>query len=114
MGLKIKWNDDRVRGATTAILLIARDRLARGLTEHLIEASLAEFRADPAGYKINKAAWPEVRATTSLTRAEHIAYYQRLLAEVDKLHQKMEQSRRQFNSLLELDNSLTASLKIVR
>ena len=32
MALKIKCNDDRVRGATQAILLIGRDLLARGET----------------------------------------------------------------------------------
>ena len=30
MGLKIKANDDRVRGAVTAILLLGRERLRRG------------------------------------------------------------------------------------
>ena len=30
MGLKIKANDDRVRGAVTAILLLGRDRAAPG------------------------------------------------------------------------------------
>ena len=45
MLLKIKWNDDRVRGATTAILLIGRARLARGQTENLIADALAEVKA---------------------------------------------------------------------
>ena len=43
MGLKIKWNDDRVRGTTAALLLIARDRLARGETDDLIRRALADF-----------------------------------------------------------------------
>ena len=68
MGLKIKWNDDRVRGATTAILLISRDRLHRGETDDLIQASLTEYRADPEGYKARKAAWADARELGPLTK----------------------------------------------
>ena len=72
MRLKIKWNDDRVRGATTAILLISRDRLIRGESlADMIEASLAEYRADPEGYKEKKRAWADAREPGPLTKRLH-------------------------------------------
>jgi hypothetical protein len=109
--LKIKWNDDRVRGATTAILLIGRDRLARGLPEDLVLESLAEYRADPAGYKEHKRTWAAAGDPGPLTNPRHVAHYLNLAAAIEALQQKMTQGRRQFNSLLELDNYLVASLK---
>ena len=114
MGLKIKWNDDRVQGATTAVLLIVRDGLAHGRTGELIQVALAEYRADPVGYKQPKATWPAAREMGPLTKPQHIAYYQNLLAAVDRVTEKMTKARRQFNSLLELDNALLAYLKDVR
>ena len=114
MRLKIKWNDDRVKGATTAILLIARDRLARGETTDLIAASLAEFRADPEGYKERKRAWADARDPGPLTTPAQVAYYRNLVAAVEALLGKMAENKRQSNSLLELDNYLVASLKDVR
>lgn len=114
MALKIKWNDDRVRGATTALLLIGRDRLARGKKDDLIQRSLADFREDPDGYKANKAAWPDARELGPLTNPAHVAYYRNLLSAVDALLRKMAENKRQSNSLLELDNYLIASLKDVR
>ena len=111
MALKIKWNDDRIRGATTAILLISRDRLARGETEDLIRASLADYRSDTKSYKMNKASWPEARETVPLTHPAHVAYYRNLILALDGLVAKLERSKRMFNSLLELDNWLVASLK---
>ena len=114
MGLKIKWNDDRVRGAFTAILLIGRDRLHRGETGDLVQAALAEYRADPEGYKVRKSAWPDAREPGPLTNPAHVATYRNLLAATDALQRKMEQGKRQSNSLLELDNYLIASLKNVR
>ena len=110
MGLKIKWNDDRVRGATTAVLLISRDRLSRGLTDNLIQASLTDYRDDPVGYKAAKASWPEVGDVGPLTNPHHIAYYLKLVATVEKLVKKMIQAKRQFNSLAELDNFLIFTL----
>ena len=110
MRLKIKWNDDRVRRAATAILLIGRDRLARGLTENLIQASLAEYRADPESYKAREAAWVNAREPGPLTNPRHVAYYRILISAIDALRQKMTQGKRQFNSLLELDNYLVSSL----
>jgi hypothetical protein len=114
MRLKIKWNDDRVRGATTALLLISRDLLSRGETRELIETSLALYRADPDGYKKNKAAWPEVAELGPLNKPQDVAYYKNLLAVVDALLKKLVQGKRQFNSLTELDNFLIFTLKNVR
>ena len=114
MGLKIKWNDDRVRGATTAILLIVRDRLHRGKTDDLIQSALAEYRDDPAAYKAKKATWAEARELGPLTKPQQIEYYTRLISAIDRVMKKMEQAKRQFNSLLELDNALIAYLKDVR
>lgn len=115
MGLKIKWNDDRVRGATTAILLISRARLLRGETENLIAESLAEYRGDPERYKTNKTAWPDAKELGALKNPQHVAYYSRnLQTAIDGQFQKMARAKRQFNSLLELDNWLIAVLKNVR
>lgn len=114
MGLKIKWNDDRVRGAATAILLISRDRLHRGETDDLVRASLAEYRADPEGYKERKATWPDARELGPLVKPAQVAHYKNLISAVDAVLRRMEQGRRQSNSLLELDNHLVASLRNVR
>ena len=111
MALKIKWNDDRVREATTAILLISRDRLRRGLTEDLIQASLDDYRADPAGFKENRTAWAAVKEIGPLRNPEHVAYYKNLVLAVDALLIRMARIKRQSNSLLELDNYLVASLR---
>jgi len=114
MRLKIKWNDDRVRQATTAILLISRDRLARGKPGNAVESALAEYRDDPDGFKKKKAGWADARDLGPLTNPAHAAYYQNLLSAVDVLLRKMEQNKRQSNSMLELDNYLVASLRQVR
>ena len=114
MGLKIKWNDDRVRGATTAILLIGRDRLARGKKDDLVQRSLADYRDDPEGFKAAKAGWADARELGPLTNPHHVVYYRNLVAAVDALLKKMTENKRQSNSLLELDNYLVASLKDVR
>ena len=111
MGMKIKWNDDRVRGATTAILLLGRARIHNGAKEGIVQAALAEYRADPEGYKKNKAAWPDTRELGPLMKPAHIAHYRSLIAATDGLTQKLAQGKRQFNSLLELDNWLVASLR---
>lgn len=113
MALKIKWNDDRVRGTTTALLLIARDRLSRGETDDLIAASVAEYRDDPSAYKANKATWPAVDDVASLKHPSHAAYYQKLISTVERLIGKMAEAKRQFNSLTELDNFLIFTLSRV-
>jgi hypothetical protein len=114
MGLKIKWNDDRVHGATTALLLISRDRLSRGETKDLLAAALADYRNDPQGYKENKADWPAVGEMGPLTKHGHKVYYKNLLSAVDALHKKFTRGKRQFNSLIELDNYLVFTLSSVR
>jgi len=110
MGLKIKCNDDRLRGTTTAILLICRDRLFRGETENLIQTAVREYRADPKGYKENKAVWPDVKELGPLVKPAQVTYYEDLLSAVDDLLKKWTQAKRQFNSLLELDNALVERL----
>ncbi len=114
MGLKIKWNDDRVRDTTTALLIICRDRLSRGFTEDLIAASLADYRNDHGGYRENKAAWPAVNDVALLNNPQHVAYYKQLLLAVDGLLGKFIQGKRQFNSLTELDNYLVFTLQNIR
>ena len=111
MALKIKWNDDRVVEALRAIQLIGRDRLARGEATDLVRAALAEYRADPAGYKANKAAWADVRELGPLKQPAQIAVYRNLQGAIDRLRTKMTQAKRQFNSLTELDNALIATLE---
>ena len=71
--------------AVTAVLLIGRDRLARGETENLVAEALAEYRADPDAYKENRKTWPDARDTAPLTKPAHLATYRALLAETDKL-----------------------------
>jgi hypothetical protein len=110
MALKIKWSDDRVKGAVTAVLLIGRDRLARGATENLVAEALAEYRADPDTYKANRKTWPDARDTAPLVKPAHVATYRQLIADTDKLLAKWTQAKRQFNSLLELDNALIEQL----
>ena len=109
--MKIKWNDDRVRGAMTALLLISRDRLARGETENLIQEALAEYRADPETYKQRKKTWADARELGPLRNPRHVAYYRNLLSTTDRLLEKFTQAKRQFNSLLELDNALLEHLR---
>ncbi|AOS45928.1 hypothetical protein Verru16b_03019 [Lacunisphaera limnophila] len=111
MAAKIKWNDDRVTEAMRAVLLLSRDQLARGETTGLVRAALAEFRADPAGYKANKAAWPDARETGPLTQPAAVAAYRALQAAVERQREKMTRAKRQFNSLTELDNALIATLE---
>jgi hypothetical protein len=108
--MKIKWNDDRVTGTTTALLLIVRDRLLRGESEDLIQAALTEFRDDPAGYKANKAGWADAKELGPITNSRHVAYYRNLLSAVEGLLNQMARAKRQFNSLRELDNALVAGL----
>lgn len=114
MALKIKWNDDRLAGTTTAVLLLCRERLARGDSQDLIQAALAEYRADPDGYKAKKATWPPVTDVTPVRNAAHAAHYQKLLAAVERMLRKFVQTKRQFNSLTELDNFLVSTLRGVR
>ncbi len=110
MRLKIKWNDDRVSSAATAILLICRDRLRRGEPDNSIQASLTEYRDDPGAYREKKAAWPEARDAGPLANPRHAAEYMKLVSAADELLRKVTRDKRQFNSLLELDNFLVCGL----
>jgi hypothetical protein len=114
VALKIKGNDDRVRGAITALLLIGRSRLVAGRKEDLIKASLAEYRADTDSYKASRRTWPDVYEISILTRPADAAYYRNLLAAADRLVTKLKESKIVFNSLLELDNYLIAILARVQ
>lgn len=111
--MKIKWNDDRVNAAATALLLIARARLAAGGANdgNLVAEALAEFRADPVGYKENRKFWPDARDLAPLKVAREAARYQALLAGVDRLLAQWTKTKRQFNSLRELDNALVEQLE---
>jgi len=64
--------------------------------------------------RTNKAAWPAARELRPLTNPHHVAHYQHLLAVVSALLRKMAESKRQSNSLRELDNYLVACLENVR
>jgi hypothetical protein len=112
MALKIKWNDDRVRGTAVAVLLISRTRLLEGRTDDLIRSALQEYRADPQGYK---AAYPNrdlaaAKDSGGLKAAGHADYYRALVAHTERLLATFEKNRRQFNSLAELDNFLSFTL----
>lgn len=111
MGLKIKWNDDRVRAATTAVLLLARERIARGETFDLVASALEQFRADPEGYKERKSTAAAVTEAGPLTKPAQLAIYLKLREAVERLGTKGAQAKIQFNSLRELDNWLIASLR---
>jgi hypothetical protein len=100
-----------VKGAATAILLLGRERLARGETADLIRAALAEYRADPADCRLKQAAAAQAGEPAPLKNPRHAAYYRELAADVGRLTQKWTDAKRQFNSLLELDNALIAQLK---
>jgi hypothetical protein len=113
MALKIKANDYRIRATITAMLLLARDRLARGETADLLAEALRDYREDPDAYK---EAHPRrdrdaVRETGPLKSAKAIAYYQKLVADAEALAEKFARNKRQFNSLTELDNFLAFTLR---
>lgn len=113
MGAKIKWNDDRVKGAATAVLLIVRTRLAEGHWGGLIEAALAEYRTDYEGYK---AAYPKRDLATAkdaggLKEERRREFYTKLVAAVEVMLTRLERNKTQFSSLRELDNYLVFNLK---
>ncbi len=113
MGLNIKWNDDRIKGAATAILLITRARLAQGHWGGLIQGALVEYREDYEGYK---AAFPKrelatAKDTSSLTNPQRREFYDKLVLAVEVLLAKIHRNRTRFSSLTELDNYLASQLK---
>ena len=112
MASKIKWNDDRVRATATAVLLICRDRIARGKTGKQVESALDQFRMDPDGFKESRKTWPDVRDVRALGDPAKVARYQALLDAVDRTLAKWTDSKRQFNSLTELDNALVEQTQL--
>lgn len=113
MGVKIKSNDDRIKAAAVAVLLLSRDRMARAQSGGLITAALAEFRNDYDSYKHDHplrtlAAAKDASALTNAARRED---YLKLVAAVEALLARIEKNRTEFSSLLELDNYLAFNLK---
>lgn len=113
MGVKIKANDDRIKAAAIAVLLLSRDRLARAQTGGLITTALDEFRNDYDGYKADhpKRDLSAAKDASALTNAARRADYLKLVAAVETLLARIERNRTEFNSLLELDNYLAFNLK---
>lgn len=113
MGVKIKANDDRIKAAAIAVLLIGRDRLARAQPAGLITAALTEFRSDYDGYKADhpKRTLIEAKDASPLTNAARREDYLKLVAAVEGLLARIEKNHTEFNSLLELDNYLAFNLK---
>ncbi|AKC83160.1 hypothetical protein IMCC26134_10905 [Verrucomicrobia bacterium IMCC26134] len=114
MALKIKWNDDRIKGAATAVLLITRERLAQGHWGGLVTAALEEYRHDHDGYKANhpKRDLAAAKDASMLTDAGRRAHYEKLVAAVEVLLARLERNKTQFSSLKELDNYLALTLKV--
>jgi hypothetical protein len=113
---KIKWNDDRIKQTLTAVLLISRARLARGLTQDLIAEALLSYRNDYKAYKDEhwdktKAAMSDPKDLGSLKNPNHVAYYKNLLVQVDAMSARFKKNQIQFNSLIELDKYLVTYLK---
>ena len=113
MALKIKWNDDRIRATAAALLLIARARLIKKQTSGLIEAALADYRADPDGFKAEhpRRDLAAAKELAALKHPQHVNYYQKLVADVERELAKIEKNKRQFTSLAELDNFWVFTLK---
>ena len=113
MGVKIKANDDRIKTAAVAVLLLSRDRMARAQAVGLISAALADLRNDYEGYKNDHPVrtMAEAKDGSMLTNAARQADYLKLVAAVEALLAKIAKNRTEFNSLLELDNYLAFNLK---
>ncbi|CAM3158982.1 hypothetical protein [Rariglobus hedericola] len=113
MGVKIKSNDDRIKAAALAVLLIGRDRMARAQPSGMVTAALYEFRNDYDGYKNDhpKRDMAEARDASALTNAARREDYLKLVAAMEALLARIEKNRTEFNSVLELDNYLAFNLK---
>ena len=113
MGVKIKANDDRIKAAAVAVLLLSRDRMARAQSGGLITAALTEFRDDYAGYKNDhpQRTMAEAKDGSMLTNAARRADYLKLVAAVETILARIERNKTEFSSLLELDNFLAFNLK---
>jgi len=113
MGVKIKSNDDRVKAAAVAVLLVCRDRMARAQSGGLVTAALAEFRNDYPSYKNDhpKRDMVEAKDGSALTNTARREDYLKLVATVEALLARIEKNRTEFNSVLELDNYLAFNLR---
>ncbi|MFH1498202.1 MAG: hypothetical protein ABII82_10295 [Verrucomicrobiota bacterium] len=113
MGLKIKANDDRIQAAAIAVLLLARDRMARAQVHGLISGALAEFRADHAGYKQahQVRTLAEAKDVGALVNPARRTDYLKLVAAVEVLLARIARNKTEFSSLLELDNYLAFNLQ---
>lgn len=115
MALNIKWNDDRIPATISAVLLIVRADLARGVAGDVIERAVRAWRDDPQAIK---ALYPRrdreaVREPGPLAGTRGAATYQKLNDAADRFLDKLKKSRRRFNSLEELDNFLIFNLRPV-
>ena len=115
--MKIKANDDRIRFTAAALLLLCRERLARGDFGGLVSGALEEYRADPDAFK---AAHPKrdlacahdlAALVENVKDAKRRDFYQQLLTGVDHVLARIERNKIQFGSLTELDNYLIANLR---
>lgn len=113
MGVKIKANDDRIKMAATAILLLVRDRMARAQSGGLITQALDEFRNDYEGYKNDhpQRTLAAAKDASVLTNAARRADYLKLVAAVEALLARIAKNQTEFSSLLELDNFLAFNLR---
>jgi len=113
MGVKIKANDDRIKMAAVAVLLLTRDRMARAQAGGLITAALTDFREDYEGYKHDHPVrtMAEAKDGSMLTNAARRSDYLKLVAAVEALLARIERNGTQFSSLLELDNFLAFNLR---
>lgn len=113
MGMKIKWNDDRITALAVAILLITRARLARGEAGALVLPAVERFRADPEGYKeeFPRRDLAAARSSDEVTHEGRKALYGKLLAAVEAVLAKIVRNRTQFSSVAELDNFFAFNLK---
>jgi len=113
MGVKIKANDDRIKVAAIAVLLLVRDRMARAQSGGLIAAALEEFRNDYDGYKADHPVrdLATARDGSMLTNAARRADYLKLVSAVEALLARIAKNGTEFSSLLELDNFLAFNLR---
>lgn len=113
MGVKIKSNDDRIKAVATAVLLISRDRMVRAQARGLITVALDEFRNHYEGFKAGhpKRDFATAKGPGSLTNAARLRDYQKLVAAVEALLERIEKNKTEFSSLLELDNFFAFNLR---
>lgn len=116
--MKIKANDDRIKSTAAAVLLLCRERWARGGAEPgAISAALDDYRGDPDGFKERFPKRDLAAAKDLADMVERIGgarareRYQELIAAVDVVLARIERGKIQFSSLVELDNYFVANLR---